>query len=158
TSLPYAPVNAAFIGVGLAGLWKKSPAWAAVLALAIPVHAHLRINHWYRTSYAYLAGAKAAADKVGGPDDLLVCNERASALPLYFMDRRGWGWEWSEAGTPRPELLADAIKNGAKFYETAKADAPRYISSRYPVVYDDGALMIFRLAPVEAKGSSASRL
>jgi len=153
TSLPYAPINAAFIGVGAVSLAKKAPVWAALLVLAIPIHAVFRINHWYKTSYPFLTSAARAAAKVSGPDDLYVVNERASALYLYFLDRRGWGWGWEEHADSSEARLQETIREGARFFATRDSEAPRYVSSRYsPPVYDDGRFEIFRLTE-----STASR-
>ncbi len=161
TSLPFAPVNAAFMGLGLLKLKEKAErngkpmAWAglALLVLSVPVHAGLRIRKWYRVGYPYLAHARKAADAVSGPGDLFLCNERGSSVFLFYARRRGWSWDVSEAGEKRIGEVEDKIRAGAKFYLTNKTEYfkdrgsffARWFYSRFPVVYDQDDLLIFKL-------------
>jgi hypothetical protein len=171
TALPWAPVNAAFIGAGFWNLW-SSPTrpWmrtaVLVLALGVPVHAALRIPHWYRWSFPYLLNLQPAVDRVSGPDDLFLCNERASSLVLYFIDRRGWSWDMTEAGLDGLGRVDKVIAKGAKYFLTGKEgnfrDPADPIAAtffrRFPVVFSDSNVLIFRLEerrasklPVRAK-------
>lgn len=162
TSLPLVPVNAAFMGEGLRRLRERaalaSPklrrwAWAglALLVVSMPVHAGLRIRHWYNISHPALLQAEKAADKVSSRDDLFIANFHASSVFLFHLHRRGWSWEVSEAGGP----VDGKIQAGAKFFATEKLGAfsdpgsalYRAFASRYPLAYEDESLMIFRLAP-----------
>ncbi|MBI3553791.1 MAG: glycosyltransferase family 39 protein [Elusimicrobia bacterium] len=165
TSLPFAPVNAALIGAGLDWLQKKSEMLApaqrfkarlalAGLALSIPLHAALRIGHWYRVDYPYLWGADKAAASVSLPQDLFVCNQRTSSACLFSLDRKGWSWEVTEVGArASAELLERRVNEGAKFYATSKSrlDEPEaktwkaYLEARHKAVYDRDDLLIFRL-------------
>lgn len=164
TSLPFAPVNAAFMGYGLfllqekiSGLRAKARPWAwaglTLLVLSVPVHAVLRIKHWYNISYPFLAQAGTAADSVGARGDLFICNQRAASTFLFFLDRKGWSWDLAEAGEKSLADIDEKIKDGAKFFMTEKVDAfkdkesvfARYFYSRYPVVYDKGGMLIFKL-------------
>lgn len=163
TSLPFAPVNAAFMGLGLLLLKRAALArgtrWAAagvaLLALSVPVHAALRIKHWYKVGYPFLAHAREAADRVSRPDDLFLCNERGSSVYLYYLKRRGWSWELSEAGEKRIGEVEGKIAAGAKYYMTDKklyfqdrqSFYAKWFFSRFPVIYDDNGIMIFRLRP-----------
>lgn len=168
SSLPFTLINAVFIGLGVAQLAARAKAlaaprrgWAlaavALAVLSMPVHAAFRINHWYRLSYPFLKNAGAVAARVSRPDDLFICNQRAWVLFLYFMDRRGWSWELAEAGADQLGRVEDAIGKGARFFLTEKSGPfaaqnqdnvyARYFYSRYPVIYDDGAMTIFKLAP-----------
>lgn len=162
TALPWAPVNAAFIGAGLWALW-KSPAWplsrtvVVVLGLGMPLHAALRIHHWYNWTSPYLLSAKTAVDQVSGPDDLFLCNERASSLPLYLVDRRGWSWDVAELGPGGLERVSAVAKKGAKYFMTArvgifedpkpKDPVAKAFYQKYPVIHRDDNLLIFRLEP-----------
>jgi len=160
TSLPFVPVNAALMGMGLYVLKQKAQErgpWARagliLLVLAVPVHAGLRIKHWYNTSYAYLKNAQKAADQVSSPEDLFVCNERASSVYLYYLNRRGWSWDLAEAGEKRLGEIDDKIRQGAKYYMTHKNQdfknrsgaLAQYYFSRFPVIYDADEILIFRL-------------
>lgn len=166
TSLPFALVNAAFMGIGLYRLraWISAAhsrtrpwAWAglALLLLSIPVHAALRIKHWYRLNFPFLEHAAAAADAVSGPQDLFLCNQRAPSVYLYHLRRKGWSWDLQESGEDSLGLVEDRIRQGARFYMTQKSGLfesqehpfARHFYSRYPVAYDKGDILIFRLAP-----------
>ena len=166
TSLPFVPVNAAFMGAGLVILRERAAAvrpglrrWAraglAALVLAIPVHGVLRIRHWYRLSHeAFLEGARVAA-AVGRPGDLFVTNDRTASAALFYLHRRGWGWDFREQGEERTwAMLEKARSEGARWLLTEKetgfsdpsAPFARKFHERFPVVYDGGALLVFDLA------------
>ncbi|MBI4424634.1 MAG: glycosyltransferase family 39 protein [Elusimicrobia bacterium] len=161
TALPWAPVNAAFIGTGFWTLWRAAAsggrAWAkpalAVLALGMPVHAALRIPHWYRLNFPYLLSLKPVVDRVSRPEDLFVCNERASSLILYFIDRRGWSWDLAENAPSAPGRVEALAAEGARFFLTPRAGAFASASDplaaelldRYPVVHQDADVLILDL-------------
>jgi hypothetical protein len=161
TCLPWAPVNAAFVGAGIERLAlnrpsKRRAAAAGLLALAIPVHAALRVGHWYRNGFPYLTGARAAAEAVSRPEDLFVCNERSSSAFLFYLDRKGWAWEATETSAANGRVLLDKkIAEGAKFYATAASrlalpevkEWSDYLRSRYPVAYAADDMLVFRLRP-----------
>ncbi|MBI4676637.1 MAG: glycosyltransferase family 39 protein [Elusimicrobia bacterium] len=174
TSLPFAPINAALMGAGLAflrskaaGLSGKARSWAlagtALLALSVPIHAGLRIRHWYRLDYPFLAHAARAADEVSSASDLFLCNSWGPSVYLYYLDRRGWAWSVPKAGESRIGEVEDKIKAGAKFYMTGKDPEYRdrnsfyyrYFFSRYPVVYDRDGMLIFRVRPGAKPGDAA---
>lgn len=164
TSLPLAPVNAAFMGLGLVLLKRKvlalrgevrTWAWAglSLLVLSIPVHSALRIRHWYRNNYPFLARAKQAADQVSAPGDLFLANTRSSSVYLFYLDRKGWSWDLEELGPSHIGWVEDKIRRGARFFATAK-EGPfkgrtgfyaEWFYSRFPVVYDRDGLLIFKL-------------
>lgn len=159
TALPWAPVNATFIGAGLWSLWRRapSPAWLkpalVALALGIPLHAALRIHHWYRWTRPELLNAQPIVNGLSGADDLFLCNERASSLALFYIDRRGWSWDLAELGVPGLERVEDAIGRGARYFLTYKdgifLDPAHPVSGwffkRFPVVFDNGRFLVFRL-------------
>ncbi|MBI5884187.1 MAG: glycosyltransferase family 39 protein [Elusimicrobia bacterium] len=161
TSLPFVPVNAAFMGMGLfllkerarASGSRRALAGAALLALSVPVHASLRIPHWYKLTHPQLVDAREAADAVSRPEDLFLCNERGSSVFLFFLDRKGWSWDLAEAGQDRIGQVEEKVLQGARFYATAKSPLfldpegfyAKWFRSRYPVVYDDRGLLIFKL-------------
>ena len=164
TSLPFALVNAAFMGMGfyrLRGRAVGARPWAraglVLLALSVPIHATLRISHWYRLSHPFLKYARKAADAVSRPDDLFVCNERASSVFLYYMHRRGWSWDLAEGGEEKFAMLPKRIDQGAKFYVTEKTPGferreglyAKFLYAHYPVVYDADDILIFRLRSSE---------
>ncbi|MBI4676205.1 MAG: glycosyltransferase family 39 protein [Elusimicrobia bacterium] len=180
TSLPFAPVNAAFMGMGLfllkaaalspslgpRPLDPRSRYWAVagllILAHSIPLHMFLRIKHWYDLTHPQLVSAREAAERVSRPDDLFLCNERGSSVFLFFLGRKGWSWDLAEAGESRIGQVEEKTRLGARFYATAKSPLfqdpegfyAKWFFSRFPVVYDDRGLLIFRLDPT-ARSSGA---
>lgn len=166
TALPLAPVAAGLIGLGVARLRerasslrgaRRAPALAAVvlLLLSIPAHAALRIGHWYKQGFEFMSGAGAAADAVSGPEDLFFTNCQASSVLLYYLDRRGWSDELDLQPDIADRIVDEHAALGAKFIASEKrglfaepdgAQWKRYRSRGKPV-WDDGRLVIFRLAP-----------
>lgn len=164
TSLPLAPVAAGLIGVAIARLRAKAGAQPksrrafayaglAFLVLAIPAHAALRIGHWYKQGYAFTARAGEAAAAVSAKDDLFYTNCQASSVLLYYLDRRGWSDELDVQPTLADGLVDDAAGKGAKFVASekrglfAEPDGAMWkrFSKKGKPVWDDGALVIFRL-------------
>ena len=158
TSLPFAPVMAAFMGAGLVAGWRRAKALPrpavqrallALLVLSMPVMSFFRIKHWYNQNFPFLARAQAAADSVSKPDDLFLCNQRATSVYLYEMRRRGWSFGFADSGTAWLPPVEKAIKDGARFFATAAENyTPEYrawFDARYPKVYDDGAFLIYKL-------------
>ncbi|MFA6002657.1 MAG: glycosyltransferase family 39 protein [Elusimicrobiota bacterium] len=164
TSLPFTPVNAALMGIGLSFLVDKAAslrpprrgqalAGLALLALYMPAYGMFRIKHWYRQSFPALDKAETAAALISAPSDLFLSNERAPSVFLFAMHRRGW---WVDLAQPQAETgLDDYIRRGARFFAAEKtgifqdrsgATASRFYA-RFPVAYDDGKLLIFRLRP-----------
>jgi 4-amino-4-deoxy-L-arabinose transferase-like glycosyltransferase len=155
TGLPWAPVNAIFIGLGLARLLNKRRPWALALAAAVPLVAAYRVAHWYKQGFPFLAGAGAAAAAVSERGDLFVTNERAGSVVLYYLDRLGWSWSLEEAGPTRLGELDEKIAQGARFFATDKAALSGIYAERlqrHPLVWNDGGLLIYDL-----KGSSTHR-
>ncbi len=165
TCLPWAPVNAAFIGVGFCELWikarglaahkrKQAQSLLAAAALSIPIYAAARVGHWYRNGLPYLAGAQAAAAAASQPEDLFVCNERTSSAFLFYLDRKGWAWDATETTFEASRALLDEkIKDGAKYYASSseRLALPNlkawsdYLRSRFKPVYAKDDLVIFKL-------------
>ncbi|MBI4371801.1 MAG: glycosyltransferase family 39 protein [Elusimicrobia bacterium] len=163
TALPLVPVAAGLMGEGLRLLKARASsvpaprrAWAlagvALLALAVPVHAALRVGHWYRQGFGYLARAREAAAAVSAPGDLFHTGCRAPSVALYYLDRRGWSNEL-ETRTPADALglIAARARQGARFLAVEKtglfADPGgslwRALRARSAPAWDDGALAIF---------------
>ncbi|MFI5360611.1 MAG: ArnT family glycosyltransferase [Elusimicrobiota bacterium] len=178
TCLPLAVGAAGLMGLGLQLLKEKASAaapprraWAAaglaLLVAAVPVHAALRVGHWYNQSYAYLGGAAAAAEAVSRPGEPFLTNGVAVSVLLYYLDRRGWGEDFQVLGAPAQAALIDErTREGARFLASEKAglfaepDGTlwRLMRSRGAPVWDDGKLVIFPLAAdAAARGSSAAR-
>ncbi|MCM2303271.1 MAG: glycosyltransferase family 39 protein [Elusimicrobia bacterium] len=165
TALPLAPVAAGLIGVGVARLRGKAAAapprrralafsGLALLVLAIPAHSALRISHWYRQGFEFVAGAGKAAAAVSAGDDPFLTNCQASSVLLYYLNRRGWSGELDLLpAAAAHEYVDEHIGKGARFIASEKrglfaepdgAMWKRFRAAGAPV-WDDGKLVIFPL-------------
>jgi 4-amino-4-deoxy-L-arabinose transferase-like glycosyltransferase len=100
TELPFAPVCAVFIGTGIVAAWDAWPrALLIVLIAGIPVHAGLRIAHWYRWEYPWVFDARQKAAAHSGPNDLVITNTREHPVLLYYLDRYGFAPDLEETTT-----------------------------------------------------------
>ena len=165
TALPLAPVVAGLIGVGVARLREKAAAapakhralalaGVAFLVLAIPAHSALRIGHWYRQGFEFVAGAGKAADAVSARSDLFLTNCQAPSVLLYYLDRRGWSGELDMDPDGADAYVDAHIAKGARFIASEKrglfqesdgAMWKRFRAAGAPA-WDDGKLVIFPLA------------
>ena len=167
TALPFAPVNAAFIG---AGLWELRKHWPKPLLLAlvigIPVHAALRIavgpksGHWYKINFPFLLTVKPVINRLSAPDDLFFCNLRTTS-GLYEIDRKGWSWDLDEVGPTQLAHFDEVTRQGAKYlltqktasFLTRKGPVAEHFFGRFPIVYEDADVIIFKLHPVPLPSS-----
>ena len=164
TALPLAPVAAGLIGVGVARLRSMAAATPAkrrafafaglaFLLFAIPAHSALRIGHWYKQGYDFLAEAGKAAATVSAPDDLFFTNCRAASVLLYYLDRRGWADELEINPAVADATVDLHIAKGARFIASEKRglfsepDGAMWkrLRARGAPVWDDGKLVIFPL-------------
>lgn len=105
TLLPLTPLAALWIGCGVSAAQAKAMSRPGVrvllwvLLIGIPVHAGLRIKHWYRIEYGYLADAKVTLDAQGTPNDLVLVMTHEKPQHLYYLDRYGYALE-PEQWTP----------------------------------------------------------
>lgn len=180
TCLPLAAGAAGVMGEGLRILIEKARAaaperraWAAagvaLLVVAVPVHAALRIGHWYRQGFEYVVRAGEAASAVSRPGDLFLTNSMAPSVLLYYLDRRGWSEEFSTWPDDLDAMIERYRSEGARFLASekkglfAEPDGPlwRKFRAKGAPLWDDDALVIFPLAPEPARpaptGSLAAR-
>ncbi len=173
TCLPLAAGAAGVMGVGLDELRRRlaavapaKRAWATaglvLLVLSVPVHAALRVGHWYRQGYEYMARAGEAAAAVSRPGDLFFTNSAAPSVLLYSLDRRGWSEEFS-LYTPAEDrtMIERRAAEGARFLASEKKglfaeDGAMWVflRARSAPVWDDGNLVIFPLAVAPSSPSS----
>ncbi|MDD5304626.1 MAG: hypothetical protein PHS14_16140, partial [Elusimicrobia bacterium] len=153
------------IGLGITRLREKASAapdksralayaGLAFLLIAIPAHSAVRINHWYKQGFDYLGGAGKAADAVSTRNDLFLVNCAAASVPLYYLDRRGWGYELDMNPAIADQVVDEDIAQGARFIASEKrgmfAEPDGVMWKRFRAqgapVWDDGKLVIFPLA------------
>lgn len=155
TALPLVPVAAGLMGAGAVALraskkeWVRNAAW--LLMLAVPVHAALRIPHWYEQGLEYRAGAADAARAVSLQEDLFVAGGVAPSVLLYYLDRRGWWTHLEEQGLEAWPFIEQKKAEGARFLACEKRGAcaeggALYKKFRRPA-WDDGKLVVFGLRP-----------
>jgi hypothetical protein len=114
TDLPWAPINAVFIALGIVWIWDRGlRSVAIILVLGIPLHAALRIAHWYSIDQAYLFRAKPVLNSFAKPDDLIYTNSREIPVLLYYLDHYGYSGEWRYLSS-HPEWAAELRRRGAK--------------------------------------------
>ncbi len=157
-SLPFAPVNAVFIGSGMAFFlekWRHKRTliilWLC-LAVSIPVHAALRIKHWYRLDDVWMSQAKAISDQNSLPNDLFFINSPNEPFFLYHLHRKGWVSPLAGKGL---EFFDQALKSGARFlfvplHETGmdwELSKSQY-EKRYSRVYSGNDFEIYDLRKV----------
>lgn len=156
TALPLVPVAAGLMGVGVAQLRESKKSWARwaalLLVLSVPVHAALRIPHWYNQGLDYRERAGEAAKSVSLETDLFVTGGAAPSVLLYYLDRRGWWSNLNDEGTDHWPFIVEKRKAGARFVACEKRGACAEAGSLYKRLrekgrpaWDDGRLVIFAL-------------
>jgi hypothetical protein len=116
TELPFAPVCAVFVGSGIVAAWDRWPRvllW--ILILGIPLHAGLRIKHWYRWEYPWVFEAREKIAKLSQPDDLVITNTREHPVLLYYLDRYGFAPDLGGTGL---DVLKTYRAKGARLFLT----------------------------------------
>ncbi len=86
--------------------------WRLILIVGIPVHAALRIAHWYRLDYPYLTRAHLAMLSISRPNDLVLVASHEKPELLYYMDRYGYAIDpasWKPAGRGSNDCSRRAI-------------------------------------------------
>ena len=121
TLLPWSPITAVFIGMGIA----TAHAWAGenkgrravwlLLVVAIPIHTGFRIAHWYRVERTYLFRAREVVAQVSSPTDLWITNTAEDPVLLYYIDRYGFSVDCGQWGLSSIEMLK---AKGGKFFLT----------------------------------------
>ncbi len=156
TSLPLVPVATGLMGVGVSRLRASKKAWlraaAFLLMLSVPVHAALRIPHWYNQGLDYRARAGEAAKSVSLEGDLFVTGGAAPSVLLYYLDRRGWWNNLNDEAADHWSFIEEKRATGARFVACEKRGACAEGGSLYKrlrakgrPVWDDGKLVIFAL-------------
>jgi hypothetical protein len=152
------------MGLGVARLRERAAhkhgaarRWAlaglALLVASVPVHAALRIGHWYRQGFSYMARAEDAAAAVSSREALFLTNCQASSVLLYYLDRRGWSDELDAHPDTAEAKIAEFEAKGATFIASEKkglfAEPDGALWKRFRAQgappWDDGALVIFPL-------------
>ncbi len=96
TLLPAAPICAVLIACGVSTFWEYAKIHPArklafwILIISIPLHAGLRIKHWYRLERGWLFRAREVVAKLSRPQDLILPITTEPPVLLYYIDRYGY--------------------------------------------------------------------
>ncbi len=154
TELLFAPVNAVFIAAGIVGMWYQiqKPVWKilwGILVLGIPVHAGLRIAHWYRWEYPWVFEARQVIAKLSGPEELVITNAREHPVLLYYIDRYGFSPDLGEVGF---DALAGYQAKGAHLFLTPTDESwarhpewKTYFAKHARLLHEDPRFRVYRL-------------
>lgn len=154
TDIPWAPVNAVFIAVGVLDLWRRAAASKAlralviVLVVGIPVHAALRIAHWYRLDRLWLFRAHDVFARLSRSDDLVFTNTNEVPVFLYYIDRSGYAVNLNEATPAQVEPLMAQVKFLLVSCENVWPHDPAwqaFVDHRTHLVYQDPKFKIYRI-------------
>lgn len=135
TLLPVAPMAAVWIACGIGRLHAQAegrPLLSLTLIIfmvGMPLHAGLRIKHWYRVEYDYLAHVREVLDHDGKSSDLLLVVTHEKPQHLYYLNRYGYAIEpesWTRAN------LIDFQKQGVRYILVPKSDNKTRLSD-WPV-------------------------
>ena len=149
-ALPFAPVCAVFIAAGIVKLRDRLPrALLIVLVLGIPLHAGLRIKHWYALEYPWVFQARDAVARLCPPDELLITNTREHPVLLYHLDRYGFAPDLEETGL---QVLDGYKKTGARMLLTPTGESwarhpewSAYFAKNARLLHGDPDYLIYRL-------------
>jgi len=152
TSLPWAPVNAVFIAIGIATL-SLGRVWVrgllVVLVLGIPVHSALRIKHWYRVEREYLFDARRQIEHLSSPGDLVFTNTDEHPVLLYYIDRYGYAGRIDSMSF---DQMTTALNQNVRYMLTpvdelwrSRPDWAAYFSRRGRLVHADTEYLIYEI-------------
>src|SRR3989339_2159553 len=155
TALPYAPINAVFIGGGIVyasnkySLLKINKILLILLIISIPLHSLLRIRNWYKLSDLWLLNAKEDVSRISEKNDLFLCNSKTIPIQLYHIDRKGFSIDILKSDLNEVKYL---IKKDMSFFLTANDkrwsddnEIGKYFIKNYKVVCENEDYKIFDL-------------
>jgi 4-amino-4-deoxy-L-arabinose transferase-like glycosyltransferase len=154
TDLPFAPVTAVFIGAGIVYAWdmaRNRKIWQTaviLLVIGVPVHAALRIKHWYRLDRLWVFRARGVVARLSQPDDLVITNSPGIGPTInYHIDRYGWGVNLEDNGVSQIQMYRT---QGARFFLTAvdpswlqHPEWTTYFSQHAKLLYQDPEFLIY---------------
>jgi len=157
TLLPLAPMAAVYIACGISALWeyaKARPSYrilAGVLVLSIPLHAGLRIRHWYHLDYEYVLRAQKTLSASSKPSDLVLVASRETPELLYYLDHYGYPLD---PARKREGLLQDISNKGGRYLLVPKEDNFKRLSEwktvltrKARLLQDDPDYLLYQLSP-----------
>jgi hypothetical protein len=109
-----------------------------ILVLGIPLHAGLRIAHWYRWEYPWVFQARDMVAAAGPPDELVITNTREHPVILYYIDRYGFAPALEETGLG---VMDTARAAGVRLFLTP-IDEPWARHPEWAAYFDRHAVLI----------------
>jgi len=174
TLIPWAPINAVFIAAGIerlrvsyseyrkgrTALLNKSNHFdlrssiygilLVILVIGIPLHAALRIKHWYRLERLWLFQAHDVLARISQPDDLVFTATAEHPVLLYYLDHYGYA---ADLNTASPQDIDRELAQGARWAVvptegawTAHPEWAAFFARRGRLVYQDPEFLIYQLS------------
>ena len=135
-ALPLSPIYAVLIALGILSLWAKVQEKSSfkmngvsglrachsfnstkvlfiLLVLSMPLHAFLRIRHWYDLTDFWVLRAKVVAKDLSKREDLFYIYAEDQPFYLYHLARKGFTHSRHPYGSGR---FKEALKQGIKFF------------------------------------------
>ena len=142
-----------FIAAGIVHLWDQQKRWRwvwAILVIGIPLHAGLRIAHWYRWEYPWVFEAHEQIARVSQPDELVITNTREHPVLLYYLDRYGYSPDLEETGVG---VIAAYRAQGIRYFLTPTGESwarhpewAAYLIKQGRLIHEDPDYLIYRIS------------
>jgi len=157
TALPFAPIMGVFIALGIFTLWnyrktKPYSLWVlGILVVGIPLHAALRIAHWYTLERLWLFDARRTLSNLSQPQDLVLTNTAEHPVLLYYLNHYGYAAALEEK---TPADIDSILEHNVRFFVTPKEkrweDHPEwrtYFETKGICVVEKPDYLIYQLRP-----------
>ncbi|MDD5688310.1 MAG: glycosyltransferase family 39 protein [Elusimicrobia bacterium] len=155
TSLPYAPINAVFIGCGIVYFWEKyeqrgvlNKLIIAFFVLVIPINSFIRIHNWYKMSDVWLLRAEPIVAKLSASNDLFLCNTKADSIQLYHIHRKGLTVDLRKTDLIFQNVASQGISfflTGTDDYWPDDSETKKLLLKNYLLAWKDKDFLIFDL-------------
>lgn len=160
-ALPLAPIYAVLIAMGLLSLWAKvqrncsfkmrgslgaAPCHSfnfvkvlfILLVVSMPIHAFLRIRHWYDLTDLWVLRAKLVVNQISKQEDLFYIYAADQPFYLYHLKRKGYTHSRHPYGSER---FKEAYSKGIKFFlvpgELKMEEKDSTFSKQFKLAYRD---------------------
>jgi hypothetical protein len=155
TLLPLAPVAAVWIACGINAFWEHAQSnfakkfLAVILVIGIPIHAALRIKHWYHVEYQYVDRAHATLARISQPTDLVLVASHEAPELIYYLDRYGYA---IEPNLWQPQDVSQILHRGVHFIfipiednRPTLAKWKDYLKTRARLLEQDPEYLLYRI-------------
>jgi len=150
-ALPLTPIHSVLMAVGFFFLWDRCrKKWVQtlliLLVLAVPLHAGLRIKHWYRCEEKWVVEARAVVEKISLSTDLFYIDAPDHPFFLYHLHRKGFTQSLYPYGSI---FFEETIAQGLKYYfipgkKSAALEDPNFLN-RFRLLHEAQNFVIYEL-------------